>query len=77
MHRDEIVLLLHEPRYVQRLCFFTCKQLWITKKWKRRGWVEKKGREGGREGDDHKIVSYALLSAGMSGPCCCCFNLLF
>lgn len=58
IHRDEIVLLLHEPRYVQRLCFFTCKQLWITKKWKRRGWVEKRkaGRVGGREGGRETIT---------------------
>lgn len=43
------MLLLHEPRYVQCLCFFTCKQLWITKNGKEEdGW--KRERKSGREG---------------------------
>jgi len=60
------MVLLHESRHVRRLCFFTCKQLWITKK-------EEGSREEGREGD-HKIVSYTLLSVRIDGLCCC-FNL--
>lgn len=59
---DDSVLLLHEPRQVRRLCFFTCKQLWITK---RRKEGEKKGREGGKEGGRAITKSSAtmLLSA--------------
>jgi len=42
---------------------------------KKRMGGKEKGRVGGK-GDDHKIVSCALLSAGMGGLRCC-FNLMF